>query len=71
MLRDDDDVQLLRNAAGVLRSTTGWFARWFSKEFREAERVWRSRRVTPEKADVTTMARQLDELASFLRHERR
>lgn len=71
VLRDDDDVQLLRNAAGVLRSTTGWFARWFSKEFREAERVWRSRRVTPEKADVTTMARQLDELASFYDTRRR
>ncbi len=65
VLRDEDDADALRDAAGVLRSTTGLFARLFSKEYRAAERMWKRRRRTPGKMDARQMARQLDELAEF------
>src|SRR5690606_1765365 len=63
VLRDTDDVAALRNAAGVIRSTTGLIERLFSRDYKAAERLWRSRRRTPISLSPAQKASELDELA--------
>ena len=70
VLRDTDDVAALRNAAGVIRSTT-LIGRLFSRDYKAAERLWRSRRRTPISLSPAQKASELDELARYYEDKRR